>query len=174
MEALLYKGVYPFFDPQYAWVRINRNPYGTTGLGESRSFIFVDADIAEELKLNKIELMWANCTPHVRNVRIQSVDGVPASDILANGDSYKTLTEMVCGKRSRSRGPKHSFHANDWTRSAFDPNVYDPITQKSTLDGSVDDSSHKAEELLPEPKINPTPFAAIMVVIVLTILWMIT
>lgn len=137
MKALKYtKGLHPLLNSDYSWVYIHKNPYGLATINKNESYIFVDADVAQYLKDNKVDLMWAAISTHHQTVRIKSINGIPANTLLANANTnpYKTLTQIVSGKRGRTRLPKHSYHGNDWTRSAFDLNHKKPLTELSDND----------------------------------------
>jgi len=134
MKALIHDSIHPLFNSKFEWVYVHQNEYDTSTISENNSYIFVDRDIAHHLQVHQIELSWAKRTTHHQTVRIKSVNAEAATDILAAGGTYQTLTEIVTGKRGKTRGPRDSYHANDWTRSAFDRNSIEPNKEQTWVD----------------------------------------
>lgn len=124
--------MYPVFDSIYSWVRV----YGTRRFNPAvikpdDSYIAVDSDVAEYLKEHDIVLEWSRYTKHIQTASIKSVGGKSTMNIVKSGHKFTTLAEIITGTKGTTRGPKNSFHANDWTRSAFDRDVTEPLHELS-------------------------------------------
>lgn len=127
MIALKHNGLYPLFDSNYRWVFVDgQRFFNPADIDPTESFIAVDADIAEYLKEHDIILEWSRFTINIQTASIKSVCGKSTKDITKSGNTFQTLAEIITGTKGKMRGPKNSFHANDWTRSAFDRDVTEP------------------------------------------------
>jgi len=115
-----------------------------------KSYIFVDKDTKQYLDDNNIVLEWSRFGKHLQTPNIQSIDGVDLPKLRKRSKNpIKTLAEIISGTRGKRRGPKESFHANDWTRAAFDK-----AAKKHTTDSYVTaaiTSVLEHELIIPQP-----------------------
>jgi len=124
---------YPFDNSYLRWVYVEPCVWNRATIPPDESYIFVDKNTKQYLDDNNIVLEWSRFRKHLQTPNIKSVDGVDLPKLRKISKTpIKTLAEIVSGTRGKRRGPKDSFHANDWTENAFNKTA-----KKHTTDNYV-------------------------------------
>lgn len=140
MIALKKLRQYPFDNPNLAWVHVDPCVWNRATIQPHESFIFVDKDVKEYLDDNNIVLEWSRFQKHIQSANIHTIGGLTPKQLRQRSkEPIKTLAEIITGTRGKRRGPKDSFHANDWTRAAFNHSA-----KKHTTDHYVNDIINNA------------------------------
>lgn len=124
MIALKKQTKYPFNNSKLRWVQVEPCVWNRATIQPHESYIFVDKDTKQHLDDNNIVLEWSRFRKHIQTAAIQTIGGLtPKTMRKRSKDAIKTFAEIVSGTRGKHRGPRDTFHANDWTRAAFDKNA---------------------------------------------------
>jgi len=133
MIALKKLTKYPFDNSQLRWVSVEPCVWSRATIFPEDSYIFVDKDIKQYLDDKNIVLEWSRFRKHIQTPNIQSINGVELPKLRKRSKQpIKTLAEIITGTRGKHRVSHNTFHANDWTRNAFDKNA-----KKHTTDNYV-------------------------------------
>lgn len=134
MRSLIKVSPFPFGCEDYAWFPVEKNK-----LINSNSFIIVDNDTWITLMALNITLTWTRTTEDVMTAAISSIDGLSMEEYKSTGKPIISLAIIITGQRDTKRGPVNSYHANDWTLSAFDKLHANPIPQQLVENTSLDE-----------------------------------